>query len=129
MTIKLDPALPPQKNAQKYFKRYKKMRDSIKHVQEQIAISEDSLRYLDSVQTEIDNADPQDIDQIKDELVAQGYLKQTQRKQRRRKISEKNLAKFTLSDGKQLLVGKNNLQNDWLTLISFLQHRCCSRSY
>ena len=116
MTIKLDPALPPQKNAQKYFKRYKKMRDSIKHVQEQIAISEDSLRYLDSVQTEIDNADPQDIDQIKDELVAQGYLKQTQRKQRRRKISEKNLAKFTLSDGKQLLVGKNNLQNDWLTL-------------
>lgn len=116
LTIKLDPALSPQRNAQKYFKRYKKMRDSIKHVKEQIEIAEENLQYLDSVQTEIDNADPEDIEQIKEELIAQGYLRQTQKKRRRHKISEKNLNKFKLSSGKTVLVGKNNLQNDWLTL-------------
>lgn len=116
MTIKLDPALSPQRNAQKYFKRYKKMRDSIKHVTEQIEITESTLHYLDSVQTEIDNAEPEDVEAIKEELIAQGYLKQEQKRRRRPKLTEKSLHKFKLTSGKTVLVGKNNLQNDWLTL-------------
>lgn len=116
MTIKLDPALSPQRNAQKYFKRYKKMRDSIKHVTGQIEIAEENLRYLDSVQTEIDNADPEDVEAIKEELINQGYLRAEQKKRRKPKLTEKSLNKFKLSSGKTVLVGKNNLQNDWLTL-------------
>lgn len=114
--IKLDPALSPARNAQKYFTRYKKLRDSIKHVNEQIKIARVNLRYFDSIQTAIDNADPQDIDQINDELINQGYIRKQKKNKRRKKVTEKNLNEFKLSSGKHVLVGKNNYQNDWLTL-------------
>ena len=116
LKIKLDIALSPARNAQKYFTKYKKLRDSIKHVKEQISIAQDNLDYFDSVQTAIDNAEPQDIDQITEELMNQGYLKKPQKPKRKKKITEKNLNKFRISSGKTVLVGKNNLQNDWLTL-------------
>ena len=116
LKIKLDVALSPARNAQKYFTKYKKLRDSIKHVEEQISIAQDNLDYFDSVQTAIDNAEPQDIDQITEELMNQGYLKKPQKPKRKKKITEKNLNKFRISSGKTVLVGKNNLQNDWLTL-------------
>ncbi|UZX30661.1 Rqc2 family fibronectin-binding protein [Lactobacillus helsingborgensis] len=114
--IKLDTALSPARNGQKYFTRYKKLRDSIKHVKEQISITQTNLNYFDTIQTAIDNAEPQDIDQITDELTSQGYLKKPQKPKRKKKITEKNLNKFRISSGKTVLVGKNNLQNDWLTL-------------
>lgn len=114
--IKLDAALSPARNGQKYFTRYKKLRDSIKHVKEQIEIASDNLRYFDSIQTAIDNAEPEDIDQITDELINQGYLKRPQKQKRKKKVTEHNLNKFRLSSGKTVLVGKNNYQNDWLTL-------------
>lgn len=114
--IKLDAALSPARNGQKYFTRYKKLRDSIKHVKEQIEIANDNLRYFDSIQTAIDNAEPEDIDQITDELINQGYLKRPQKQKRKKKVTEHNLNKFWLSSGKTVLVGKNNYQNDWLTL-------------
>lgn len=114
--IKLDAALSPARNGQKYFTRYKKLRDSIKHVKEQIEIANDNLRYFDSIQTAIDNAEPEDIDQITDELINQGYLKRPQKQKRKKKVTEHNLNKFKLSSGKIVLVGKNNYQNDWLTL-------------
>ncbi len=116
LKIKLDVALSPARNAQKYFTKYKKLRDSIKHVKEQVSIAQDNLDYFDSVQTAIDNAEPQDIDQITEELMNQGYLKKHQKPKRKKKITEKNLNKFRISSGKTVLVGKNNLQNDWLTL-------------
>ena len=116
LKIKLDVTLSPARNAQKYFTKYKKLRDSIKHVKKQISIAQDNLDYFDSVQTAIDNAEPQDIDQITEELMNQGYLKKPQKPKRKKKITEKNLNKFRISSGKTVLVGKNNLQNDWLTL-------------
>lgn len=116
LLIALDPALSPARNAQKYFTRYKKLRDSIKHVQQQIKIAEENIRYFDTVQTAIDNAEPQDVDQINDELTNLGYIHQQKRHKRRKRITEHNLNKFRLSSGKIVLVGKNNYQNDWLTL-------------
>lgn len=112
--IKLDPALSPARNAQKYFTKYQKLRNSIKHVQEQIKIANDNLTYFDSIETAINNAEPQDIDAIREELIAQGYL-HSQEKVRKKKITEKTLNQFKLSSGKIVLVGKNNYQNDWLT--------------
>ncbi len=116
LKIKLDEALSPARNGQKYFTKYKKLRDSIKHVKEQIKIAQDNLNYFDTIQTAIDNAEPQDIDQINEELMNQGYIKKPQKPKRKKKITEKNLNKFRISSGKTVLVGKNNLQNDWLTL-------------
>lgn len=116
LKIKLDPTISPARNSQKYFKRYKKLRDSIKHVKQQIEIAHENIAYFDSVQTAIDNADPQDIEQINEELINQGYLRQQQKHRRKKKITEKNINKFQLSSGKIVFVGKNNYQNDWLTL-------------
>ena len=116
LKIKLNAALSPARNGQKYFTKYKKLRDSIKHVKEQIKIAHDNLNYFDTIQTAIDNAEPQDIDQINEELMNQGYIKKPQKPKRKKKITEKNLNKFRISSGKTVLVGKNNLQNDWLTL-------------
>ncbi|WP_223896583.1 Rqc2 family fibronectin-binding protein [Lactobacillus huangpiensis] len=116
LKIKLDAALSPARNGQKYFTKYKKLRDSIKHVKEQIKIAQDNLNYFDTIQTAIDNAEPQDIDQINEELINQGYIKKPQKPKRKKKITEKNFNKFRISSGKTVLVGKNNLQNDWLTL-------------
>ena len=115
ITIKLDQALSPTRNAQKYFNKYKKLRDSIKHVNEQIQITKVNLDYFDSIQTAIDNADPEDIDQIKDELASQGYIHKQTNNRRNKKITEKVINKFRLTSGKIVLVGKNNYQNDWLT--------------
>ena len=116
LKIKLNAALSPARNGQKYFTKYKKLRDSIKHVKEQIKIAQDNLNYFETIQTAIDNAEPQDIDQINEELMNQGYIKKPQKPKRKKKITEKNLNKFRISSGKTVLVGKNNLQNDWLTL-------------
>lgn len=114
LKVHLDPALSPARNAQKYFTKYQKLRNSIKHVKEQIKLTQENLTYFDSIETAINNAEPEDIDSITDELVAQGYIRRN-RKQRNKKIDEKSLNKFKLSSGKIVLVGKNNYQNDWLT--------------
>lgn len=116
LEIKLDPTISPARNSQKYFTRYKKLRDSIKHVKQQISIAQENIAYFDSVQTAIDNADPQDIEQINEELANQGYLRQQNKHRRKKRITEKSLNKFRLSSGKTVLVGKNNYQNDWLSL-------------
>ena len=115
LLIKLDPALSPARNGQKYFTRYQKLRNSIKYINEQIAIAQDDLTYFDSIQSAVDNAEPQDIDAILDELIANGFLHQ-KKPARKKRISEKNLPQFTLTSGKNVLVGKNNYENDWLTL-------------
>ena len=49
-------------------------------------------------------------------MINQGYIRKQKKNKRRKKITEKNLNKFKLSSGKTVLVGKNNYQNDWLTL-------------
>lgn len=121
LEIRLDPALSPAKNAQKYFQRYAKMRNSIKHVTEQIKLTKENIAYFDGVQTLIDNADPDDIEQIKDELIAQGYIKQKQVR-KKKKLTEQAVQHFTLSTGRAVLVGKNNYQNDWLTFKKANKH-------
>lgn len=115
LSIQLDPALSPEGNAQKYFTRYQKLRDSVKHVKQQIKLAQADLAYFETIQTEIDIADPQDIDAINDELISQGYLHAQRKHRRRKKITSRSLPKFKLSSGKIVLVGKNNYENDWLT--------------
>ncbi|APT19196.1 fibronectin fibrinogen binding protein [Amylolactobacillus amylotrophicus DSM 20534] len=115
LEISLAAELSPQRNAQKYFTKYQKLRNSIKYVNEQIEFTKQNIAYFESVQTAVANAEPADIAAIVAELQNQGYLKKTARKERKQKITEKQLSTFRLSSGKIVLVGKNNYQNDWLT--------------
>lgn len=115
LRISLNPALSPSQNAQKYFQRYQKLRNAVKVVGQQIKEAKEELAYLETVMTQIELASPTDLKLIKEELVAQGYIK-PQRKKRKKQEKKSQPEHFVASDGTSILVGKNNLQNDRLTL-------------
>jgi predicted ribosome quality control (RQC) complex YloA/Tae2 family protein len=114
LSIALDPALTPNQNAQKYFQRYQKLKNAVKLVHQQIAETQDEIAYLESVEAQLEMASPKDLQTIREELVAQGYVKN--RTKQRKKVAPSQPERFIASDGTEILVGKNNLQNDQLTL-------------
>ncbi len=115
-TIQLDPLLTPQQNAAKYYKRYTKAKTAEKMLREQMEIAERDLHYLESVLEEIAEAEvEQDFIDIRNELRDAGFL----RKQGKGKKEMKRVARpreFRTSGGYRVLVGRNNHQNDKLTL-------------
>ena len=115
ITIVLDPALSPNQNAQKYFQKYQKLRNAVKLVGEQIEETKQEIAYLQSVLTQLELAGPMDLELIKEELIEEGYVKRSSVKQKRQ-TKKSQPAKFIASDGTEILVGRNNLQNDQLTL-------------
>jgi predicted ribosome quality control (RQC) complex YloA/Tae2 family protein len=117
LTIKLAPDLGPNQNAQKYFTRYQKLRNSVSHVHEQIQVAEDELSYLQSISALVDLAAPKDLEDIKTELTQAGYIRAPKTKGRKKpRVKVAKPDSFWASDGTHILVGKNNLQNDQLTL-------------
>lgn len=115
ITIKLDPALTPNQNAQKYFHRYQKLKNAVKLIGKQIEEAKHEIDYLESVLSQLEIAGPMDIEVIKEELTAEGYLKKkSSKKQKRKKPSQPD--QYLSTDGTLILVGKNNLQNDQLSL-------------
>jgi predicted ribosome quality control (RQC) complex YloA/Tae2 family protein len=114
--IKLDPSLSPSENAQKYFKKYNKLKKSVKHIKRELAKLRHEEKYLNQVSLNIEQAESlEDIEEIKNELTEEGYIKK-QKKNKRNKSSKKLAPrKFLSSDGYQILVGRNNKQNDRLT--------------
>lgn len=115
--IALSNQISPSQNAQKYFKRYQKLKNAVIYLNEQIKRTKAEINYLESLQATIELADPGDLPEIKVELQEQGYLKQQKKNQKKKR--QKNLsqpASFVSSDGVLISVGKNNLQNDRLTL-------------
>lgn len=111
--ISLDRALTPNQNAQRYFKKYQKLKEAVKHLKGIISDTENTITYLESVETSLNHASMEDIDDIREELVETVFIKRRAHdKQHKRKKPEQYLA----SDGKTIiLVGRNNLQNDELT--------------
>ncbi len=116
VTITLDERLSPANNAQKYFKKYNKAKTAAEELTKQIKKGQAELYYLESVEEELKNAETEeDLSEIADELYEQGYLKREKSDKKRKKEASKPL-EFTTKDGFLVLVGKNNRQNDLLTL-------------
>lgn len=113
ITIVLDKALTPNQNAQKYFKRYQKLKEAVKYLTELIEETKATILYLESVETVLNQAGLDEIAEIREELIQTGFIRRRQREKiQKRKKPEKYLA----SDGKTIiLVGRNNLQNEELT--------------
>ena len=114
--IQLDPALTPSQNAQKYYKEYRKAKTAEEKLTEQIDLAGKELEYLESVLDALARAETErDLSEIRAELQEQGYL----RKLRSKKDKPAGVSapmEFTTSDGFTVLVGRNNRQNDKLTL-------------
>lgn len=113
ITIALDKSLTPNQNAQRYFKKYQKLKEAVKHLTGLIEETKHTITYLESVETALSHASISDIEDIREELVETGFVKRrTRDKRHKRKKPEQYLA----SDGKTIImVGRNNLQNDELT--------------
>ncbi len=114
--IPLDPLLTPQQNAAKYYKRYAKAKTAETYLREQMALAKRDLEYLESVLAEIRQAETeQDFLDIRSELREAGFLKK-QGKARQAKSRPAAPWEFRTASGLRVLVGRNNRQNDKLTL-------------
>lgn len=118
--IPLDPLLTPQQNAAKYYKEYKKAQKAEEMLTIQLEKNRAELDYLDSVLQTIGLSEgDRDLQEIRQELMDNGYLKQHKRKMTakgKQKIIHAKPMEFRSTAGLTILVGKNNSQNDRLTL-------------
>ncbi|QHT61842.1 fibronectin/fibrinogen-binding protein [Paenibacillus lycopersici] len=116
VTVPLDPQLTPSQNAQRLFKKYAKFRNSQTFVTGQMELAEQEIRYLASLLQQLDSASLADIEEIRDELAEQGYMRQREKRgSRKKKPKQPALLCYTSSEGLPIYVGKNNTQNDFLT--------------
>ncbi|KOR88530.1 Rqc2 family fibronectin-binding protein [Paenibacillus solani] len=116
VTIPLDPLLTPSDNAQRYFKKYNKYKNSLAVIDEQLIKTHEEISYIENLLQQLSHASLNDIDEIRDELIQQGYLRDRSRKTKKKKKNDKpTLHVYTSSEGIELYVGKNNLQNEYVT--------------
>lgn len=116
VTIELDPLLTPSENAQRYFKKYNKYKNSLTVIDEQMKITREEISYMEQLLQQLSHATLDDIDEIREELVQQGYLRDRSKKMKKKKKNDKpTLHVYTSSEGIEIYVGKNNLQNDYVT--------------
>jgi predicted ribosome quality control (RQC) complex YloA/Tae2 family protein len=116
VTIPLDPQKSPSENAQSYFQKYQKAKNSLHIVQEQIERTRQEVDYFERLLQQMESASPKDVEEIREELIEEGYLRARQSKQaKKQKQGKIELERYVSSDGTEILVGKNNKQNDYLT--------------
>ncbi len=121
ITIPLDPQLSAIENAKHYFEKYSKQKRTAENLDKLIAETKDEVQYLDSVRTALDiAAAKEDLLQIREELAEGGYLKKRLLQKKGRQGGQSKKVKngpyhFISSDGFDIYVGKNNLQNEELS--------------
>lgn len=115
ITIPLNPALPPQENAQRYFKKYRKLKDGAKILAGRHRETIDELNYLESLLNATEHADLEALLEIREEMELAGVIRARKEKKKPTDTASSPLH-FVSADGIDIFVGKNNRQNDRLTL-------------
>ncbi len=114
-TIPLDPTKTVQENASHYFNRYNNLKRTQEALTTQLKDTREEINHLESVSQSLDIAlDEEDLIQIKEELIASGYIRRKRSKKKRVKITSKPFH-YISSDGFDIYIGKNNLQNEELS--------------
>src|SRR5699024_9126549 len=108
MTIPLDPNKTPNENAQQYFKRYRKLSTSKRIIEKEIVRTEDEIDYFERLLQQIEDASMEDVEEIREELREEGYLRKRRKQKRKNKQTKPTPEKYRSSDGTDILVGKNN---------------------
>lgn len=120
VNIPLKPELPPMENIKRYYHKFNKAKNSQHQIEDHLNQNKAELEYIESLLLELDNAVTlQNLEEIKSELTESGYLKaKTDKKQKAQKTKAEELPprEYIASDGHKILVGRNNKQNDKLTL-------------
>lgn len=116
LNVPLDIRLSPVINAQKYYKRYSKLKKAHLLLLDQIPETENEISYLENVLMSIENStEVEELDEIKEELIKEGYIKGLIKKRKKEEVVSKPYHYISI-DGFSIYVGKNNKQNDYLTL-------------
>lgn len=116
LTLPLDPRLSVGQNAQSLYKRYAKLKRGQAILREQLSLCRENARYLATVAASLTTSSTYaDLAEIRQEMVAAGYLRQSRRKLTPAQKRQSEPLRFTLKDGSTVWVGKNNAQNDRLT--------------
>ncbi len=116
--IPLDPVKTPQENLAARFREYRKLKGAKEHLTQILADGEKQLDYLNSVLEELDRAGTsRELEEIRSELESTGFIRTRQKTNQKKRSAAKMLAplRFESPDGLEILVGRNNLQNDELT--------------
>ncbi|MGL5149937.1 MAG: Rqc2 family fibronectin-binding protein [Clostridium sp.] len=114
--ITLDPNKTPSENVQSYYKKYNKQKKAEEGALEQLEKNQIEITYLTSVLTNLINVDNyQEIEEIKKELIETGYIKFRKNAKGMGKMKSSKPLHFKSSEGIDIYVGKNNIQNDELT--------------
>lgn len=114
VTIPLNPTKSPAVNAQNYYKKYNKLKTREHELQHQIQLTKENINYFESIEQQLTHISVDEIDDIRDELADQGFMKQRKQSKKKKKQTMQIQA-YTSTDGDTILVGKNNKQNDYLT--------------
>ncbi|MEG0380662.1 MAG: NFACT family protein, partial [Kurthia sp.] len=114
VTIQLSERKSPIENAQAYYAKYNKFKNALVKVEEQIQIAKADITYFEMLLQQVEQASPADIEEIREELAEQGYMK-LKKSKRRKKPTKPTPEKYVSSTGIEISVGKNNKQNDYLT--------------
>ena len=115
VNVPLDPQLTPAENAKKYFDRYGKLKRTKEALTTLLQETKDEIEHLDTVLMSMDFAMTEaDLSQIRQELIASGYIKKNAGKNKKERTGSKPFH-YISSDGFDIYVGKNNLQNEELT--------------
>ncbi|SOC35412.1 Rqc2 family fibronectin-binding protein [Ureibacillus acetophenoni] len=114
ITIPISERKTPIENAQSYYTKYNKAKNALVMVQEQIEKTKQDVDYFEMLIAQVEQAAPADIEEIREELAEQGYLRMRASK-KKKKVSKPEPEKFVSSTGIEISVGKNNKQNDYLT--------------
>lgn len=116
ISIPLNPDISVMDNGKKYFAKYNKLKRTYEALTEQTEASKEELDYLLSVQTSLEFAKAlSDLAQIKEELIASGYIRKKSEKGKNKKQDKSKPLHYISSDGYHIYVGKNNYQNDELS--------------
>lgn len=114
--VSLNKNLTPSENAQKHFKKYNKLKNASEEISKQIKINLEESEYLENSLLAIENCDnDKDLKEIREELIREGYIKSYRMPKKDIKPNTQYL-KYMSSGGNLIMVGKNNKQNDYLTL-------------
>ena len=115
ITIPLDTKYSVKENANRFFSRYQKSKKAISYINEQIQIARNEIEYLELILIQITNANVNDIEQIKQELIENHYLKKTNNKNTKQRKEKIEILTYYTSTKTKILVGKNNIQNEYIT--------------
>ena len=115
ITIDLDSKISIKENANRFFTRYQKSKKAIQYINEQIKIATDEIEYLELILSQIINANVNDIEQIKNELMENHYIKKTSSKPTKGRKEKIEILTYYTSTKTKILVGKNNIQNEYIT--------------